>query len=72
MSMQNCDLLALAEMRLAQVFPWFDPGEMKRKISENGHLWELTYELPETMIGGVPIVTIDKRTCEVVRVIHTQ
>lgn len=68
----SCDLLKVAEARLAEVFPSFDPKGMKPKISENDQIWELTYVLPDTMIGGAPIVTIDKKTCTVVRIIRTQ
>ena len=68
----KCDMLKIAEEYLSQRFPSFDPAGFKRVITEKGNLWQLTYDVPENTLGGVPIVTIDKRTCKVVRAVHTQ
>lgn len=46
--------------------------KLKHITSGNNDFWTLTYALPETMLGGVPIVTTDKRTCKIVRIVHTQ
>lgn len=72
MSKPKCDMIAIAEQAIVKLFPTYDLKEFKQVISESGNFWELTYELPRTMLGGVPIITIDKRTCKVVRAIHTQ
>lgn len=72
MSHANCDLLKIAEQYIAKRFLWFDATGKKLMISEKGHLWQLTYQLPIDMLGGAPIITIDKRTCEVVRAVHEQ
>ena len=72
MSQPKCDMLRVAQEYIAKRFPSFDATGLKLRISEEGNLWELTYELPEGMLGGVPIITIDKRTCAVVRAQHTQ
>lgn len=68
----KCDMLKTAEEYLGHRFPSFDPAGLKRVITEKGNLWQLTYEMREDMLGGVPTVTIDKRTCKVVRAVHTQ
>ena len=72
MSQPKCDLPRIAHEQIAKIFPDFDPTGKKLVISESGNLWELTYELPPEMLGDVPIVTIDKRTCQVIRVQHSQ
>lgn len=72
MSQPNCDTLRVAQEYNAKRYPSFDPAGLKLVISEKGNLWELTYELPKGMLGGAPIITIDKRTCTVVRAEHTQ
>ena len=72
MSHANCELLRIAEQTIAKRYPTFDPTGKKLVISEKGHLWEMTYTLPPDTLGGAPIITIDKRTCTVVRVQLTQ
>ena len=72
MSQPNCDVLNVARDYIAQRYPWFDPTGLKRVVSEAADSWEVTYELPEHMLGGTPAVTNDKRTCKVVRAIHWQ
>ena len=72
MSQPKCDPSRVAQEYIADRFPSFDPAGLKLVISETRNLWEVTYELPKGMLGGAPIITIDKRTCTVVRAEHTQ
>jgi len=72
MAQPACDPLKIALEYIARRYPNFDSAGLKRVISEHDNLWELTYELPEDTLGGVPIITIDRRTCTIVRAIHTQ
>jgi hypothetical protein len=72
MSQHQCDMSKLAREYIEKRFPFFDPSGLKPIISETENLWELTYELPRGMLGGVPIITIDKRSCLVVRAEHSQ
>ncbi len=72
MSQPGCDMLRVAQEYIAKRYPSFDPAGLKRVVSEQGNLWQLTYELPTGMLGGAPIITIDKRTCAIVRAEHTQ
>jgi hypothetical protein len=72
MAQPKCDTLKIALEYIAKRYPRFDPAGLKQVTSEHDNLWELTYELPEDMLGGVPIITIDKRTCTIVRAVHTQ
>jgi hypothetical protein len=70
MAQSKCDALKIALEYIATRYPHFDPGGLKQVISERDNLWELTYELPADTLGGVPIVTIDTRTCTIVRAVH--
>ena len=72
MSKTECEPLNVAEAYIAKQFPAFDSSGLKRIVSQKADLWQLTYELPAGMLGGVPIVTIDMRTCKVVSAVHTQ
>ena len=67
MSQPRCDAARIAEEYIAKKYPFFDPNQMKLVISESENHWEVTYQLPENMLGGAPVIAIDKRTCAVVR-----
>jgi len=64
--------LKVAQDTIARRYPSFDPTGMKLIVTETAKFWKITYELPKDMLGGVPIITIDKRTCRVVSVQHSQ
>jgi hypothetical protein len=66
MAQPQCDVVKLAEQHIAKFLPSFDPAGKRLVVRESGNLCEVTYELPPWMLGGAPIVTIDKRTCKVV------
>jgi hypothetical protein len=72
MAQPKCDTLKIALEYIATRYPHFDSAGLKQIISEQDNLWELTYELPADTLGGVPIITIDTRTCTIVRATHTQ
>jgi hypothetical protein len=72
MAQPKCDLLQIAEAYIAKRYPFFVQTGTTPVISDKGGLWEVTYELPEGMLGGAPIISIDKRTCMVVRAQITQ
>src|SRR6476660_8231988 len=55
MAADKCNTLQVAERNIVKMYPSFDLKEFKQTISENDKFWELTYELPDNMIGGVPI-----------------
>ena len=72
MAQPRCDMLKLAQEYIDRQYPAFDASGLRPIISETGNLWELTYELPRGTLGGVPTITIDKRSCTVVRVQHSR
>ena len=41
-------------------------------LLDRGTYWEYTFELPANVIGGVPVVEIDKQTLKVLKAYHTQ
>ena len=46
--------------------------ELKPLISEKNGYWEVTYELPELTLGGVPVIHISKDKLEVIKAFHYQ
>lgn len=72
MSKPSCDVLLVAQEYIAKHYPSFDVAKFKSVVSEQGSLAEVTYELPTGMLGGVPIIVVDKRTCKVIRALHSQ
>jgi hypothetical protein len=44
----------------------------KWEIVDRGNSWEWRYELPPGMIGGGPVVIIDKRNLKVIELYFTQ
>lgn len=69
---QPCDVLKVAQEYIAKHFPSFDVTKFKSIISEQGSMAEVTYELPRGMLGGVPIILVDKKTCRVIKASHSQ
>ncbi|MBE7412651.1 MAG: hypothetical protein HS129_11435 [Leptospiraceae bacterium] len=41
-------------------------------LEDKGNHWRVIYMLPDDMIGGGPIVLIDKKTLKVIRMLHGQ
>jgi len=57
---------------IAQHYPDFDKTEMTLAVRDLGTQWEVTYDLPEDMLGGAPVVVLDKATLAEVRRYRTQ
>lgn len=72
MSQPKCDVAKIAEGVIAKHFSFYDSTGMKPVIFESNQVWEFTYQLPRHMLGGAPVITIDKQTCTVVRIELTQ
>ena len=41
-------------------------------ILDEGDYWEVRFQLPENMVGGTPVVQIDKTTMKVIEAFHEQ
>ena len=68
----GCDPATIAKAHIARHFPSFDGSGLRLLVSERDDVWEIAYDLPDGTLGGAPVVTIEKRTCAVVRLRHTQ
>ncbi len=45
---------------------------MTPRLKNQGDYWKFYYDLPLTMIGGTPVVLIEKQTFKVIRSYMTQ
>ena len=72
MSKAERQAIATAEILIAKKYPDFDKAKMRIVIRSMGDHWEVSYELPSDMLGGAPVVLIDKRTGVVIRSFRTQ
>lgn len=68
----RCTIFRIAEQYVATHYPDFDTVKNPPTLKDNGSAWEVFYELPPTMLGGTPVVVIDKGTMKVTRAYHTQ
>ena len=65
-------LISAAEQAVIAKFPDFKAEGKKPVLRDMGDHWEFTYELPPTMLGGAPVVIIDKRTKSISHIYRTQ
>lgn len=72
MTAKEKEALRIGEKYISVHYTDFDQRNKDIVIKDAGDRWEVTYELPEDMIGGAPVVIIDKRTMEVVNSFRTQ
>jgi hypothetical protein len=72
MPQSNCDPLKVAEIYVNEHYPKAVSVEMKPVVAEKGGNWIVEYMLPLHMLGGGPVITIDKRACKVIDAYRTQ
>jgi len=65
-------LISAAEQAVIAKFPDFKAEGKKPVLQDMGDHWEFTYELPPTMLGGAPVVVIDKKTKSISHIYRTQ
>jgi len=65
-------LISEAEQAVISRFPDFKAEGKKPILKDMGDHWEFTYELPATMLGGAPVVIIDKKTKSISQIYRTQ
>jgi hypothetical protein len=65
-------VMSAAEQAVIAKFPDFKTEGKKPVLQDMGDHWEFTYELPPTMLGGAPVVVIDKRTKSISHIYRTQ
>lgn len=70
---RNAELLAITVAYLKEHHPdWLQDLDLPSEVNDKGDCWEVTWQLPADMVGGVPYVHIDKTTMKVIRAYHTQ
>ena len=57
---------------IARQYPDFDKTRKTLAVRDLGSQWEVTYTLPDDMLGGAPVVLLDKATLAVARSYRTQ
>ena len=57
---------------VAERYPDFSPVRKTPTVTEDGNTWVFTYELPADMLGGAPVVVLNKADLSVVKAYRTQ
>lgn len=57
---------------VAEKFPDFSPDRKTSTVTEDGDTLVFTYELPADMLGGAPVVVLNKADLSVVKTYRTQ
>ena len=65
-------LMTAAEQAVLAKWPDFKSEGKKPVLHDMGDHWEFTYQLPPTMLGGAPVVIIDKKTKSISQIYRTQ
>jgi hypothetical protein len=67
------ELVRIAKDYLQQHRPeWVNVDHLQPMIIEHPDYWEVTWALPPGIIGGAPVLHLDKDTREVIEIHHTQ
>ena len=72
MTPTECAVARVAERYVAAHYPDFDSIKNPPIVRAKGDTWEVEYELPRGVLGGTPVVIIEKATLEVSRSFQTQ
>ena len=64
--------VAVAKAFISQKYPDFDPTGRRLTVESSSGAWMVTYELPDDMLGGSPVVFIDMKTGAVIRYYRNQ
>ncbi len=71
--MTHEQLIDLAKVFIAEKHPeWQSELSYQPIVEDKGAHWEISFELPELTLGGVPVVEIDKALKRVTQAYHTQ
>jgi hypothetical protein len=65
-------LMSTAEQAVLAKWPDFKAEGKNPVLKDMGEHWEFTYQLPPTMLGGAPVVIIDKKTKSIREIYRTQ
>lgn len=71
--MNNEELIQRAKEAIIVAHPeWQSELSLPPVVEDKGAYWEVSFELPELTLGGVPVVEIEKHSMKIARVYHTQ
>ena len=72
MEVSRQQAISIVDAFVAVKYPDFDKDKKNIVAKEIDSQWEITYELPDEMIGGAPVVFVAKQTGAVLRSFRTQ
>lgn len=73
MTAEQNKLIEIAGEYIQEHFPESqDATQLKPIIYDKTEYWEVTFELPELTLGGVPVVHISKDGLKVIKAFHYQ
>jgi hypothetical protein len=68
----ECQVVWIANSYVAEHYPDFDLAHYKPLVHDKGAVWLVDYEIPDGVIGGTPVVEIEKGANAFIRSYHTQ
>ena len=68
----ECTVTRVAERYIAVHYPDFDSIKNPPIVRDDGTIWTVHYQLPAEMIGGTPVIEIEKGSFKVLRAYRTQ
>jgi NTF2 fold immunity protein len=71
-TLTECAAARVAERYVTTHYPDFDTVKNPPVVHDKGDAWEVEYELPSGVLGGTPVVAVEKATLKVLRSFHTQ
>lgn len=72
MTPTECTVARVAERYITIHYPDFDSIKNPPVIRDKGEVWIVEYQLPEEMIGGTPVIEIEKSSLSVLKAHRTQ
>jgi len=66
------EAIAAGEAYVKSKYPDFKKDNRKHMVRDKGITWELYYQLPPGMIGGGPVIIMDKDSLKVLDSYRTQ
>jgi|SRR3954447_15979 hypothetical protein len=73
MPIPKATLLRISEEYLKAHHPeWTNRLSLPPVVVDRGGYWQVSFELPNGMLGGTPVVEIRKGSHEVIKAYHTQ
>jgi hypothetical protein len=72
LTLAECVAARVADAYVAIRYPDFDTVGSPPVIRDTGDTWEVEYQLPSGVVGGTPVIVVEKANLNVVHSFHTQ